>query len=621
MAHAQRLPSFVNGDMHSPITPTKKEPSESTGKEGGEVGFLEFLSGPDTDAPMSRTNTAMTGASHRGSMTFFDFVNMKKPKSMLKLSARESIFPIALTTILFFLWGFAYGLLAILNSQFQVIVHMSTGESLGLHAAYFGGYFFGPLTVGRTVLKRWGFKATFVTGLCIYGCGTLIFWPSAVLTSYVAFVISNFIVGFGLSTLEVAANPFIALCGPMEYAELRLNISQGFQAIGSVVSPLLAQKVLFKNVLDAPSLIDVQWAYLGIAFFDVLLAVAFHYLPIPEASDEDLEDLAVRRRAVNTTKVGGAFVVWVTLAFGVFSQFCYVGGQEAMAGEFLNYVPAVKPNSKLTAFDYQTIGHAVFAIGRFLSAFAQFFFKPRWILLFLYIGLIVTSILAMNLTGYAGITMLILTYFFESGVFSIIFAICLRGTGAHTKTASAFMTAAISGGAIFPVIQSPVSTAKGVRYSYCVVVAVYAFGTIFPAYLNLVPAAKKQVDPVPSSHHHHSHHHHQQPRPQSSGVDPPTRKGRFGAIGGIVARRKKGLSAESPTTDHHEGDGKVAQLVESGEASASGGPSTPTHPRGSVGGGGGGIAHDLAPWPDSTPNSPTKDEKGGLAHDLAPWPT
>lgn len=140
-----------------------------------------------------------------------------------------------------------------------------------------------PLSFGRIVLKSWGFKATFITGLCIYACGTLTFWPSAVLMSFPAFLVSNFIVGLGLSTLEIAANPFIALCGPPEYAEIRLNMAQGIQAIGSVISPILARRVLFKQVLDAPSLVDVQWTYLGIALFDVLLAVVFYYLPLPEA--------------------------------------------------------------------------------------------------------------------------------------------------------------------------------------------------------------------------------------------------------------------------------------------------------------------------------------------------
>lgn len=299
-----------------------------------------MASDPPQDA---EANTTITTTSYLPSITFFDFVNMKKPANMLKLSNKESIAPISLTTILFFLWGFAYGLLDILNAQFQDIVRLDSWRSLGLNAVYFGGYFIGPPLVGRTVLKHWGFKSTFITGLCIYACGTLIFWPSAVLTSYSAFIVSNFIVGFGLAVLETAANPFIALCGPLENSEIRLNISQGVQAVGSVVSPLLAKKVLFKKVTDVSSLVDVQWTYLGIALFDVLLAVAFYYLPIPEASDEDLQELANRRRSDNMTQVAGIPVVWLTLGLGVFSQFFYVAGQEIISQSFTMFVEDVYP--------------------------------------------------------------------------------------------------------------------------------------------------------------------------------------------------------------------------------------------------------------------------------------
>jgi len=337
MGAAHRIPSV-------PDSPVKTR-NQNSGGDDGDMDMLDFLTTPDMVNTVTRAQTATTAVT-RGSrapkLTFFDFVNMKQPKSMVKMSGKESYFPLALVTVLFFLWGFAYGLLDVLNSQFQLIVRMSTGQSLGLHSAYFGAYFVGPLTIGRLILKKWGFRATFITGLCIYGCGTLIFWPSAVLASFPAFLISNFIVGLGLSILEIAANPFIALCGPSKYSETRLNLAQGIQAVGSVVSPLLARRVLFKSVLDAPSLIEAQWTYLGIALFVVLLAVAFYYLPIPEASDDDLEAVADRRHSVNSQEIIGVKVVYATLALGVFSQFCYVGGQEAVAGIFRDYVVAAK---------------------------------------------------------------------------------------------------------------------------------------------------------------------------------------------------------------------------------------------------------------------------------------
>lgn len=593
--------------LNNPAAFRKPSVQEYSGEDQGDnMGFLNMLAGPDDDAPDAhRTNTRLSRASTRAStrsvVSDFGFVKMSGSKNMLKLTNRQSIWPIGVVTIIFFLWGFAYGLLDTLNGQFQKVVNISTGEALGLHAAYFGGYLAGPLTLGNFIMKRYGFKASMMAGLCVYGCGTLVFWPSAVLTSYTAFIISNFIVAFGLSCLEIAANPYIALCGPMEYAEVRLNFSQAFQAVGTVCSPLLASKVLFKNVLNAPSLVNVQWTYLGIALFVIALAVVFYYIPLPEATDEQLEEVADRRTAVYRAKVGPFQVIFVTLALGVFSQWCYVGLQEAIGGNTQTLMPVLKPNSKLVPFDFSTIGHSVFAVGRFLSAFLNYIITPRWLLLALYVGLIITCGLQMGLKGTPGTTNQMLIYLFESGIFSIIFAIAMRGMGAHTKTASALMTAAISGGAVFPVVQWAVANNHGIQYSYCVPLAVGVFGMIFPVYLCLVPAARRQVDPI--------HEQHGTPRigtrefREDGTLSPePPMVEKFG-LAGILARRKQHHRSESPTIEHVEQKGRSESPVWAT------GPSDPTEvseidfahtnytnsaaalrgPQGHVG--------ELAPWP------------------------
>ncbi|KAJ5133968.1 Major facilitator superfamily domain general substrate transporter [Penicillium atrosanguineum] len=474
---ASSSPADSNGSKPSQ---TRNETTPQRQESDVPISMMDFLSHPQSGPSDAEAYTSTTSG-YPADVRFFDFVNMKNPESMLKLNNRESIAPIAWTSLLFFLWGFAYGFLDTLNEQFQTIVKLDSWHSLGLHGAYYGGYMVGPLLVGRPVLKTWGFKSTFITGLCIYACGALVFWPSAILTSTAAFTVSNFIVGFGLAVLETAGNPFIALCGPLENSEIRLNISP-------------------KNVTDVASLVDVQWTYLGIALFDVLLAVVFWYLPLPEASDEDLEELANRRREDNMTKVLGIPVVWLTLGLGIWSQFFYVGGQEVLSISLERFIESTDAHTSLYPFDILTIGHSVFAVGRFIAAFAQWFLKPRWILMISYIGMIVFSVLCMKTTGTAAIVMAMMVYLFESGVFSIIFAISLRGTAQHTKTAAALLTVAISGGTYLPFAEYAAYLSHGTQWSYCVLVAAFSAGAIFPLYLNLVPAVKKQVDPVPNEY-------------------------------------------------------------------------------------------------------------------------
>ena len=194
-------------------------------------------------------------------------------------------------------------------------------------------------------------------------------------------------------------------------------------------------------------------------------------------------------------------------------------------------------SSDIGPFNYLVVGHTVFAVGRFLSALAGLTIKPRRILLFLFMGLIISSALSTSLTGYSGVAMIVLVYFFESGIFSLIYAICLRGLGAQTKTGSVWLTVATSGGAVIPAIVSPVIRSRGVRYSFVVMVAVFSFGAILPAYLALSPAAKAQVDP---------HHRKKAVDSRDGKLPTPTRISR---AFGVMARRKR-VSSDLPCSEH-----------------------------------------------------------------------
>ncbi|CRK13870.1 hypothetical protein BN1723_010142 [Verticillium longisporum] len=156
-----------------------------------------------------------------------------------EMTLRESLFPIVLVTTLFFLWGFSYSLLDILNKHFQNVLHINRARSAGLQAAYFGAYPLASLGHAAWILRHWGYKATFVWGLFLYGLGSIIAIPCIINESFGGFCAAIFIIGNGLGSLETAANPYIAVCGPPRYSEVRLNVSQAFNGIGTVVSPLI----------------------------------------------------------------------------------------------------------------------------------------------------------------------------------------------------------------------------------------------------------------------------------------------------------------------------------------------------------------------------------------------
>lgn len=402
------------------------------------------------------------------------------------LTVRQSIFPVSLVTVLFFLWGFAYGLLDVLNAKFQTSLNITAAKAGGLQGAYFGAYFIGPLTYSGWLVRKYGYRWTFIAGLVIYGVGALMFWPSAVYSSFGGFCGSLFIVGSGLSTLETSANPFIATCGPPRLSEFRLELSQSFQAVGSVIAPLLAARVFFKET-NRTDLSQVQWTYVGIAAFVFCLAVVFFFSPIPEVTDADMA-LQAEQCSDLTGYVDKPLSKQYKLFFGVAAQFCYVGAQVAVASQFIRYSEESAGITESQASDRYAIGQALFAIGRFAAAGLFMFVKPRWVLMVFMTAIMIFIAAAMGSWGEAGVAMLSIVLFFESCIFPTIFTLSIRGLGRHTKRGSSWIVASVCGGALFPALTGQAADSMNYHLAMCVPLAGFFVSFVFPIYLNTVCA-------------------------------------------------------------------------------------------------------------------------------------
>jgi fucose permease len=69
-------------------------------------------------------------------------VSHQRTPALRHLTDASSVWAFILVTSLFFLWGFAYGLLDVLNKHFQKVLGITKLQSTGLQVAYFGiGYF------------------------------------------------------------------------------------------------------------------------------------------------------------------------------------------------------------------------------------------------------------------------------------------------------------------------------------------------------------------------------------------------------------------------------------------------------------------------------------------------
>ena len=157
------------------------------------------------------------------------------------------MWPLALITSLFFLWGMANNLNDILIQQFTKAFSLSNFTAGLVQTAVNVGYFCAALPAAM-LAKRSTYKHTITAGLALYAFGAGLFVPAAQWRSYPLFLVALFVIGCGLSCLETAANPYIAALGPPETATRRLNFAQAWNPLGSLTGILVGRKFIFDGV-------------------------------------------------------------------------------------------------------------------------------------------------------------------------------------------------------------------------------------------------------------------------------------------------------------------------------------------------------------------------------------
>ncbi|KAL4250026.1 Major Facilitator Superfamily TsgA-like protein [Abortiporus biennis] len=390
------------------------------------------------------------------------------------LSRGRWIFAFSLVTSLFFTWGFAYGLLDVLNAHFQQIFGISKLQSTLLQLAYFGAYLvFSPFA--SIFMNRYGYKKGIHIGLGLYSIGAIFFWPSAKFQKYGGFVGSTFVISCGLSTLEVAANSYISVLGSPKYAAARLNFSQGFQGVASFAGPMIASRWFFLGK-NATSLDTVQWVYLAVSGLGIVLNVLFCFCDLPEITGDAL---AKEMHEVGLTNDDQPFWKQYRCIFGWVAQTAYVGAQVGVASFAVNYM--VDQNigiSKSHASQLFSYCQITFTVGRFIGVGLLNFIDPALLLTIYGIACSAFSMAVAFSPGVAGIGCLFTLFFFESICYPVIFTLGTKNLGKYTKRGSGLIVMGVGGGAWYPPAQGSLAD-RNTRLSYVVPFTGYVAMTIY----------------------------------------------------------------------------------------------------------------------------------------------
>ena len=226
---------------------------------------------------------------------------MTKP-SIFRYEGHNYLVPFLIISSLFFMWGFAHGILEVLNPHFQESFHISKAMSALTQVAVYGAYFLMALPAGW-IIRKWGYRRGVITGLVFFGIGALMFIPGSRINSFYFFVLSLFVIGCGLTCLETSANPYTTVLGHPDKAESRINLSQSLNGIGWIVGPLVGGQLLFSGVNIA-----IPYALVGI--FVLSVALVLSRIKLPTIFSLALRDTGTKTKLASSllimTIVGGA---------------------------------------------------------------------------------------------------------------------------------------------------------------------------------------------------------------------------------------------------------------------------------------------------------------------------
>lgn len=376
-------------------------------------------------------------------------------------SGKKFLLPFILVISLFFLWGMAHNLDSILIPHLKKACDLNNTQSTLIDTAVFLAYFLMAIPAG-IVLKKWGYKASMISGLVVFAIGAFLFVPAANSLSYSTFLIALFIIGCGLTLLETSANPYAAVLGDPAKSTNRLNLAASFNGLAAMVAPfigsmfILSGKSYSKEELAAMTEANrlayfmeeassVKMPYIILGAVLLVIALIFCLIKFPE----------IKTKSVDGEAKGSFFgaLRHKHLKWAVIAQFFYVGAQVCVTSFFIRMAEQGAGLDEKTAGYYLAVYGFLFMAGRFAGTALLQIIASQKLLSIYAITSVILCIVAIFGDGTYVVYALGGLGFFMSIMFPTIFGLGIEGIGDDTKPGSSWLIMSIVGGAILPVLM------------------------------------------------------------------------------------------------------------------------------------------------------------------------
>jgi MFS transporter, FHS family, L-fucose permease len=361
---------------------------------------------------------------------------------------------------LFFIWGSLTSLNDVLIPFAQHVFTLNLAQSMLIQTAFFLAYFIISLPAAK-IIDWIGYKRAIIVGLSTMVAACLLVYPAAKIPSFPFFLTALMVLAAGITVLQVAANPYVAVLGRPQTASSRLNLTQAFNSLGTAVFPFVGARLILGETVSAAAQSASQDAVikLYVYFFAivlVLLAILFAVFKLPKME-------AAERHAGE--KVDDSIWKHPNLPFGAIAIFVYVGAEVAIGSSIANYLalpnighfasgvadPAARYHSALAvAARYISIYWLGAMVGRFIGSAVLQKVKTSRVLAFcatMSALLVVVTVLS---SGHFAMWSVLSIGLFNSIMFPSIFTSGIAELGPLTGDGSGLLNMAIVGGAIIP---------------------------------------------------------------------------------------------------------------------------------------------------------------------------
>lgn len=370
--------------------------------------------------------------------------------------------PLTVVTTLFFMWGSLTALNDILIPHFQHVFNLKLAVSMLVQTAFFSAYFAFSIP-GAKIIDWLGYHKAMVVGLLTMGAGAFLFVPAAKVPSFGLFLTALIVLAAGITVLQVAANPYVTVLGKPETASSRLNLTQAFNSLGTVVAPWVGAHLILRSAAAASESSAGQAAsvikpYVGLGVALVLLAIliASFKLPEIESAEHHLGE-----------EVGDSIWKHPNLIFGAVAIFVYVGAEVAIGSSIANYLaldnigrlassssfpdPGLRYQAALVAAaKYISVYWLGAMIGRFVGSALLQKVKTRSLLALCTVMAALLVTVSVLSSGPVAMWSILLVGFFNSIMFPSIFTLGVAELGRLTGDGSGVLIMAIVGGAAIP---------------------------------------------------------------------------------------------------------------------------------------------------------------------------